>query len=75
MTDYTPTTEQIRKGLLTGYVSDSEFDRWLGTIKDQAYREGWNEGYTDCLAFFGEETEEVTRALRFYKNVKRKAEQ
>jgi hypothetical protein len=40
MGDYTPTTEQIRKGLLTGYVSDSEFDRWLAEVKAQVWEEG-----------------------------------
>jgi hypothetical protein len=37
MGDHTPTTEQVRKGLLTGYVSDSEFDRWLAEVKAQAF--------------------------------------
>lgn len=36
---YIPTTEQIRKGLLTGYVSDSEFDRWLAGVKADAVRQ------------------------------------
>lgn len=42
---YTPTTEQIRKGLLTGYVSDSEFDRWFAEVIRTAKADGFDEGW------------------------------
>jgi flagellar biosynthesis/type III secretory pathway protein FliH len=44
VSDRTPTTEQIRKSLLTEHVSDSEFDRWLTQVKAQAWQEGYREG-------------------------------
>ena len=40
MSELTPTTADIKRGLLTGYVSDSEFDRWLADVKAKAWEEG-----------------------------------
>ena len=48
---YTPTTEQIRKGLLTGYVSDSEFDRWFAEVKAQAWEEGYNAKWVETYFY------------------------
>ncbi len=41
---------------------------------EEHYSEGWNEGYTDCLAFFHDGTESEKRALNHYKKVRRRAE-
>lgn len=54
MTEYTPTTEEVRNGYVgpwTGpnpYVSEderTEFDRWLAEVKADA----WTEGVVACI--------------------------
>lgn len=44
MSDYTPTTEEVRAGYSTATYDDAkaetEFDRWLAEIKAQAWQEG-----------------------------------
>ena len=57
MSDYTPTTEEIRIGkrkITDGkfyyterYVTDAEFDRWLAEVKAQAWDRGYEAGLTD----------------------------
>ena len=53
MSDYTPTTEEVRKaylslrGGITWYegkaeVIDAQFDRWLAEVKAEAWQEGWD---------------------------------
>ncbi len=59
MSDYTPTTEEVRElvvaghenqyrdelGQLTGVSYGIEFDRWLTEVKAQAWEEAYTEGY------------------------------
>ena len=47
MTDYTPTTEEVRMyyrhpegSKIAWYVSPDEFDRWLAEVKAEAWEEG-----------------------------------
>ena len=59
MTDYTPTTEEIRIGkrkITDGkfyyterYVTDAEFDRWLAEVKADAWDEGWLHNVDDRI--------------------------
>ena len=51
MSEYTPTTEEVRKGYAGAlYLSEvprdrsEEFDRWLAEVKEQAWDEGFREG-------------------------------
>lgn len=55
MSDYTPTTEEVRNqysGLSTAhsnhagqvYINFAEFDRWLAEVKAQAWEEGYDSG-------------------------------
>ena len=46
MSDYTPTTEEVRWQFSTDSPSEfmpEQFDRWLAEIKNSAYIEGWND--------------------------------
>ncbi len=49
MTDYTPTTEEVREGYSTATYDDAksgaEFDLWLAEVKREAKEEAWTEGY------------------------------
>jgi hypothetical protein len=53
MTDYTPTTEEVRERywLNDGEPSDPdegyEFDRWLAEYEQDAYERGYRDGYND----------------------------
>ena len=40
MTDYTPTTEEVRN-LIQG-ASAEEFERWLNEVKAEAWKEGYS---------------------------------
>lgn len=60
MTDYTPTTDQVRsaytRAMRNAFIAsagehDAEFDRWLAGVIRQAKREAWNEGYLTCLVY------------------------
>lgn len=42
MTDYTPTTEEVRE-LVQG-ASAEEFDRWLADVKADTWQEGYTAG-------------------------------
>ena len=56
MTDYTPTTEEVRETYQGGLIqvgpntyeivdekqAKAEFDRWLAEVKAQAWQEGWD---------------------------------
>ena len=47
MTDYTPTTEEVRWQFSTDSPSEfmpEQFDRWLAKVKEQAWDEGFREG-------------------------------
>lgn len=47
MTDYTPTTEQIFESYEVRYGSfnaKNDFDRWLASVKAEAWDEGWDAG-------------------------------
>ena len=52
MSDYTPTTEQIRDdyALLAGVVRPrhQQFDRWLAGVKAQAWEKGYAAGDADA---------------------------
>lgn len=43
MSDYIPTTEEVRNWWTNGDVGllGQEFDRWLDEVKAQAWEEGW----------------------------------
>jgi hypothetical protein len=47
VSDYTPTTEEVRTGYSTATYDDDkageEFDRWLAEVKAQAWEEGYAE--------------------------------
>ena len=52
MSDYTPTTEDIRAGweYATAVIGDegtAQFDRWLAEVKAQAWDRGYEAGLTD----------------------------
>ncbi len=57
MSDYTPTTEEVRQGWRTVkdgkfYVKElpiesDEFDRWLAEVKAQVWDKGYEAGLTD----------------------------
>ena len=61
MSDYTPTTEEVRNGerlarlykvngfdyVATEKISPEEFDRWLADVKAEAWEEGYDDGYVD----------------------------
>lgn len=53
MTDYTPTTNEVRKRYSRGYLTEhvQQFDRWLAERdrkkQAQAWEEGYDEGYVD----------------------------
>ncbi len=48
MSDYIPTTEEVRDAYESTWLSDTmtgrdaEFDRWLAEVKAQAWQEGWD---------------------------------
>lgn len=58
MTEYTPTTEQIRDRYIqpqsqaealhpdAHYILSEEFGRWLNKVRTEAKAEAWDEGYT-----------------------------
>ena len=57
MSEYTPTTEQVRTSYacqresIYGVEHDfAEFDRWLAEVKAQA----WDEGYVSSDDYYGE---------------------
>ena len=46
MTDYTPTTEEVRSYFMGSSFSRGEqFDRWLAEVKAQAWEEGYFEDH------------------------------
>ena len=51
MSEYTPTTEEVRNALIRSAPLDewelrgTQFDRWLADVKAQA----WEEGYDTCF--------------------------
>ena len=62
MSDYTPTTEEVRGAFVVGCdfsnhlgagsddlsdASSPEFDRWLNEVKAQVWEEGWHTGNKD----------------------------
>lgn len=48
MTDYTPTTEEVRGLYSMGNPEEIfEFDRWLAEVKAQAWQDGWYAKDTD----------------------------
>jgi len=42
VSDYTPTTEEVRHGWK--WRDDDEFDRWLAEVKAQVWDDAWREG-------------------------------
>ena len=47
MSDYTPTTEEVRRSWERPYWEPSrgkEFDRWLAEVKAQVWDDAWKEG-------------------------------
>ena len=61
MTEYTPTTEEVRNMYVYAWMTDlalqqadlayeskfkDEFDRWLDDVKRNAWARGYNEGYS-----------------------------
>ena len=55
MSDYTPTTEEIRAGYSTATYDDAkaeaEFDRWLAEVKAEAWQEGWDIGASTVVNY------------------------
>ena len=51
MTEYTPTTEEVRNRYLSEVFpeDEAEFDRWLAEVKAQAWDEGSVHGARKCL--------------------------
>ena len=47
MSDYTPTTEEVRDSYASWSAAYPEFDRWLTEVKAQAWEEGWHTGNKD----------------------------
>lgn len=47
MSEYTPTTEEVRNRYLSEVFpeDEAEFDRWLMRVKAEAWDEGWDAGY------------------------------
>ena len=81
MSDYTPTTEEVRKILATCnpdvvYNHDlvSEFDRWLAEVKAQAWEEGCRWGAVEFQSLerklYDEDKVEVTDADNPYRQGK-----
>lgn len=56
MDDYTPSTEDVResytyfRGTIPTVEHETEFDRWLNSIKAAVWAEGAYSGYEDALA-------------------------
>ena len=57
MSDYTPSTEEVREQWLElwTYDRDAEFDRWLASVKAEAWDEvaAIVENCHDCLTYSG----------------------
>lgn len=56
MSDYTPTTEDIRAGweYATAVIGDegtAQFDRWLAEVRAEAWEEGWRSRNSKRLSF------------------------
>ena len=53
MTDYTPTTEEVRlrysDSRYWGEELDAQFDRWLAEVKAEAWEEGYAHGNADAF--------------------------
>ena len=47
MSDYTPTTEELRDAWASWSDAYEEFDRWLAEVKAQAWEEGYTQGSKD----------------------------
>ena len=47
MTDYTPTTEEVRDKYASWSDAYPEFDRWLAEVKAQAWEAGYVSGSFD----------------------------
>ena len=52
MSDYTPTTEQVRNSVILNLdMSETDtvsaFDRWLASVKAEAMETGYNLGFVD----------------------------
>lgn len=50
MTDYTPTTEQVREtyaALCKTVAAVAEFDRWLADVIRKAQEQAWQQGHGD----------------------------
>ena len=43
MSDYTPTTEEVRE---LAPLTEEEFDRWLAEVIREAKNDGWHEGFS-----------------------------
>jgi hypothetical protein len=56
VTDYTPTTEEIKTVYSRAHCSRKEmFDRWLAEVKAQAWQDGWYAKDTDVNPYRQEE--------------------
>ena len=60
MTEYTPTTEEVRLAAETTTLDEStlpggEFDRWLNEIRAEAWDEGYQEANSDLWREGGRE--------------------
>lgn len=58
MTEYTPTTEQVRKYWLDKWAPsanlDAQFDRWLNEIRAKAWTEGFDKGFYRGQILYGD---------------------
>lgn len=52
MSDYTPTTDDVRESATCGHdyswLTDEQFDRWLASVKADAWDEGYREGISEA---------------------------
>lgn len=49
MSDYTPTTEEVRTAWYQLTINVDSFDRWLAQVKAEAWDEGSVHGARKCL--------------------------
>lgn len=57
MSEYTPTTEEVRNWRTGGDdgLLRQEFDRWLEQVKDEAWDKGWDDAIDHCRMKHGVE--------------------
>jgi hypothetical protein len=51
VSDYTPTTEQVRDSVRPWHYTLEQFDRWLAEVKAQAWEEGYNAKWVETYFY------------------------